>query len=82
MNKFLEKREMFINNPKYLEKVKKRIDLLNQKTELSDIEEKIYNACKKELIDGVEAINVLLLENLPEIKKNEFREVLKLLTAN
>ncbi|WP_314010634.1 hypothetical protein [Pseudostreptobacillus hongkongensis] len=82
MNKFIEKKEMFIKNPKYLEKVKKRIDLLEQKNELTSVEERIYTVCKQELKDGIEAINLLLTEELPENTKLEFKEVLSVLIAN
>ena len=60
MNQFIQKKELFLKNPSYLLKVKKRFDMLKDKEEKTPVENRIYLVCQKDLSDGIEAINILL----------------------
>ncbi len=80
MNQFIQKKELFIKNPSYLLKVKKRFDMLKDKEDKTIVENKIYEVCKKDLSDGIEAINILLnddKENLSIEIKQILKEILE-----
>ncbi len=84
MNQFIQKKELFLKNPSYLLKVKKRYDMLKNKLEKSEVENRIYEVCKKDLLDGIEAINILLNndeENLSVDIKQTIKEILNQLLS-
>lgn len=84
MNQFIEKKELFLKNPSYLLKVKKRFDMLKDKEEKTPVENRIYLVCQKDLSEGIEAINILLnddKENLSSDVKQTIKEILNQLLS-
>ena len=76
MNQFIQKKELFLKNPSYLLKVKKRYDMLKNKLEKSEVENRIYEVCTKDLFEGIDAINILL-NNDEEKLSVDIKETIK-----